>query len=114
MTDASAQALAEAAPAEALTAMETPIRQALASKQDADKPQTWAAAEAFAGLIASGALFASLQGKLEQHPPPPPLPQGSLSSQPFLSAMSICCLPKFLELLPSEQCLCLPTSITSL
>lgn len=51
------QALGEAAPAEALLALAGPIKEALAGKQDADKPRTWAAAEALAGLLASGALF---------------------------------------------------------
>ena len=57
------QAMGEAAPAEALAALEGPIQEALAGKQDVDKPRTWAAAEALAGLLASGALFAPGPGE---------------------------------------------------
>ncbi len=55
--------MATAAPTEALSAFEGPIKAALANKQDADKPRTWAAAEAMAGLLASGALFHAAPGR---------------------------------------------------
>ncbi len=59
------QAMVTAAPTEALSALEGPIRTALANRQDADKPRTWAAVEAMAGLLASGVLFNTAQG---EHP----------------------------------------------
>ena len=55
--------MATAAPAEALAALKAPIQSALESKQDVDKPRTWAAAEALAGLLASGALFHAADGR---------------------------------------------------
>lgn len=61
------QALGEAAPAEALLALAGLIKEALAGKQDADKPRTWAAAEALAGLLASGALFVPGPGEQLSH-----------------------------------------------
>jgi hypothetical protein len=57
-----AQALAAAAPAAALRALRGPLEAAAAAPQDADRPAAAAAAEALAGLVASGAPFAPGSG----------------------------------------------------
>jgi hypothetical protein len=52
------QALALAAPAEALAAFRPWVDQALSRPQDVDRPATLAAMEAVSGLLAAGAPFA--------------------------------------------------------
>lgn len=52
------QALALAAPAEALAAFRPWVDQALSRPQDVDRPATLAAMEALSGLLAAGAPFA--------------------------------------------------------
>lgn len=52
------QALALAAPAEALAAFRPWVEQALSRPQDVDRPATLAAMEALSGLLAAGAPFA--------------------------------------------------------
>lgn len=53
-----AQALALAAPAEAMAAFRPWVERALSCPQDADRPATFTAAETLSGLLAAGAPFA--------------------------------------------------------